>query len=387
MAEKDPNDLIKEMQEIDPSGESLEDSDSSKRPAIKRGIVAVISLVVIIAIVVVMRNFAGSGDDPAVAEGTEEIVSAETDGNVPVLMPAYDPDAASKSAAIRRSVVLDTVIPNRARQDVSLYIIEQGDNVFSIADKFGLQPESILWGNYESLQDNPREIYPGDKLYILPTDGIYHQVSAGETINSIADNFEVDPDAIVEWPANNLDPYDTDLDGKLEGGTYLIVPGGTRELQDWGPPAISRENPATAAYYGPGSCGAISTGAVGDGVFVWPAPTRFLSGYTYSAVHPAVDIGGSIGDPIYAADDGVVVYAGWSTYGYGNLIVIDHGYGWQTAYAHLMDGGIYVSCGQSVYQGEVIGGLGSTGNSSGPHLHFEMRSELYGKVNAVEWIP
>ena len=87
-------------------------------------------------------------------------------------------------------------------------------------------------------------------------------------------------------------------------------------------------------------------------------------------MHPAIDIGGQIGNAIYAADSGVVVYAGWSDYGYGYLIVIDHGNGWQSAYAHLSAVGVV--CGQSVFQGSVIGGLGSTGNSTGPHLHFEL---------------
>jgi murein DD-endopeptidase MepM/ murein hydrolase activator NlpD len=82
-----------------------------------------------------------------------------------------------------------------------------------------------------------------------------------------------------------------------------------------------------ARYYGPGSCGVIYEGAIGTGSFVWPTTEHFLSGYTFSAIHPAIDIGGQISNAVYAADSGVVVYAGWSNYGYGNLIVIDHGNG------------------------------------------------------------
>jgi len=96
-----------------------------------------------------------------------------------------------------------------------------------------------------------------------------------------------------------------------------------------------------------------------------------VSGYNYSAWHPGLDLVGRAGDPVYAADNGFVVYAGWSNVGYGNLIVIDHGNGWQTWYAHLSLA--YVACGQNVWQGSTIGGIGSTGNSSGPHLHFETR--------------
>ena len=111
-------------------------------------------------------------------------------------------------------------------------------------------------------------------------------------------------------------------------------------------------------------------GAIGTGTFVWPTVVRSLSGYGYSGIHQAIDIGGATGNAIFAADSGVVVYSGWSDYGYGYLIVVDHGNGFQTAYAHLST--VAVSCGQSVFQGGYIGAMGSTGNSSGPHLHFEL---------------
>ncbi|MCK5343496.1 MAG: M23 family metallopeptidase, partial [Candidatus Heimdallarchaeota archaeon] len=167
----------------------------------------------------------------------------------------------------------------------------------------------------------------------------------------------------------------------IPNNSWLIIPGGEAEVVDWGPPAITRDNPAVAAYYGPGSCGAVYDGAYGSGVFIWPTDSRWLSGYDWNPpIHKAIDIGGSSGDPIYASDSGVVVHSGNSNNGYGNLIVIDHGYGWQTAYAHLAF--VSVPCGQSVWRGDTIGGMGTTGNSSGVHLHFEMYNALYGgKVN------
>jgi len=117
---------------------------------------------------------------------------------------------------------------------------------------------------------------------------------------------------------------------------------------------------------------------------LWPTVERSIPGYSYNpGVHPAIDIGGAEGNSIFATDSGVVVYAGWSEYGYGNMIVIDHGNGWQSAYAHLLNVG--VSCGMSVYQGGTIGSLGNTGNSSGAHLHFEL---VYGgvKVNPMDYL-
>jgi murein DD-endopeptidase MepM/ murein hydrolase activator NlpD len=120
---------------------------------------------------------------------------------------------------------------------------------------------------------------------------------------------------------------------------------------------------------------------MGSLVFVWPTTEHYLSGFDYSPEtnHFGIDIAGQMGNPIFAADNGVVVYAGWNDYGYGEMIVIDHGSGWQTLYAHLSQ--VNVSCGQEVMKGDVIGLMGSTGKSTGPHLHFEMRSDDYGRVN------
>ena len=130
----------------------------------------------------------------------------------------------------------------------------------------------------------------------------------------------------------------------------LLIPGGVREWQGWSNPMIPRSNPASAKLMGPGYCGVVTTGYTGSGTFIWPTTATYISGYNYSPAtnHRAVDIGGAMGNALYAADSGVVVYAGWNNYGYGNTVVIDHGNGWRTLYAHIMDGGILVSCGQSV---------------------------------------
>jgi murein DD-endopeptidase MepM/ murein hydrolase activator NlpD len=167
----------------------------------------------------------------------------------------------------------------------------------------------------------------------------------------------------------------------------LVVPGGHRAFVTWSAPRITRDNPGVAKLLGPGSCGTIMDGAVGTGSFVWPANNHWLSGYDFSPStnHYGIDIAGGLGDAIYASDNGVVVYSGWNNWGYGYVVVIDHGGGWQTLYAHMSS--ISVGCGQSVYQGGVIGAFGSTGNSSGPHLHFEMLSESYGKVNPWNFLP
>jgi murein DD-endopeptidase MepM/ murein hydrolase activator NlpD len=314
---------------------------------------------------------------PTVAE--KEKLQVEVD------LPPYESGSSVHEASLKRVALMDTEIPIRPRVDVITYTVQQGDSIFSIADDFSLKAETILWGNYDLLKDNPHLLKTGQVLNILPVNGTYYQWNENDDLAQIASFFKVEPQAIIEYPGNRFDLTEaTATDPDLEPGAWLIVPDGWRPIKDWGPPAITRSNPASAAYYGAGHCGAVYEGAIGTGTFVWPTPGRQISGYHYNPpVHSAIDIGGYVGDPIYAVDNGVVVYAGWSDYGYGYLIVIDHGTGWQSAYAHLSAVG--VSCGQSVFQGSVIGALGSTGNSSGPHLHFEL---VYNgsKVNPLNFL-
>ncbi len=285
---------------------------------------------------------------------------------------------------IRREAQINTIIPSRPRVDVITYTVQTGDSLFIIADMYSLKPETILWGNYEVLEDNPHLLSKDQVLNILPTDGTYYQWQINDSLQQVAAFFGVDVEAILNFPGNHFDLTLAEASNPgIEAGEWLIIPGGQRAIKDWGPPAISRNNPASARYYGEGHCGSIYEGAIGTGTFVWPTPARFLSGYGYSGIHPAVDIAGEIGNAVFATDSGVVVYAGWSNYGYGYLIVIDHGNGWQSAYAHLS--AVAVTCGQSVFQGGYIGALGSSGNSSGPHLHFELVFNG-AKTNPLDYI-
>ncbi len=314
-------------------------------------------------------NLGPSQTAPPLASATPLV---EPQADPQVALPPLGRDLAPMSIGISRVATLNTEIPTRPRVDVTTYTVEQGDSIFSIATNFSLKPETILWGNFETLEDNPHLLKSGQELNILPTNGTYYQWHEGDNLRQIADFFKVDPQVIIEYPGNRFDLTETNPDNaNIEDGTWLIVPDGQRAIKDWGPPAITRSNPASAAFYGSGHCGSVYEGAVGTYTFVWPTTSHQISGYGYDpVVHAAIDIGGSEGNAIYAVDNGVVVYAGWSDYGYGYLIVIDHGTGWQSAYAHLSAVG--VTCGQSVFQGTMIGALGNTGNSSGAHLHFEM---------------
>lgn len=301
---------------------------------------------------------------------------------IPILPEFSEPESA-KVSSVQRVVQPYTIIPSRPRVNVLTYTVQTGDSVFGIAANFGLNPETILWSNYYVLADNPHRLQPGQELNILPVNGTYHKWSAGESLQKVAEFYKVDPIDVIEWPGNPFDVYAANIENPgIQPGTMLIIPDGQREMIDYGPPRIPRDNPAVARTYGPGHCGELIDGAIGVGTFIWPTGDRFITGYDYSPTtnHWGIDIDGDLGSAVWSIDNGVVVYSGWSYNGYGNLVVVDHGNGWQSLYAHLND--VIVGCGESVFQGTTLGGLGTTGNSSGPHLHFEL---ILGSAKVNPW--
>ena len=275
--------------------------------------------------------------------------------------------AASDSGDLTRQSDIHTNIPTRPRAEIKTYTVQSGDTLFGIAEKFGLKPETLVWGN-PILKDDPHLLQPGQELRIPPVDGVLRDVQPNDQLDVLARFYQVTVDDIVNWPGNDLD-----IDNpELKVGQVLMVPGGKREFVQFVIPQIIKTKRNTLPKdAGPGACpGGYTGGALGSGSFIWPANAHYLSGNNYWAGHLGIDIAAGTGDPIYASDSGVVVFAGWSNWGYGNMIAIDHGNGWQTLYAHLSQWNM--SCGQSAYQGNLVGLAGSTGNSSGPHLHFEM---------------
>lgn len=282
------------------------------------------------------------------------------------ILPIYQ--QAIKVDAVRRQGNLETIIPNRPRQDVQLYTVELGDSVFGIASYYKVQPETVLWSNYDSLKDNPHAITVGMELKVPPVDGVYYQWQEGDTFESVAAVFETDATEILGWGGNKFDLAKPSVDPDA----WVMIPGGQREFQQWIVPIIPRGAAGVSTgMYGAGACPGGYEGIYGTGSFVWPAINRTISGNDYWSGHLALDIGAAMGEPLYAADSGVVVFSGWSTGGYGYAVAIDHGNGYQTLYAHMSK--VNVSCGQSVNQGQTIGLAGSTGNSTGAHLHFEIR--------------
>lgn len=293
--------------------------------------------------------------------------------SLPEVMPPLQ--SAAGVDAIVRVTNPRTTIPTRPRGEPTKYTIQKGDSIFGIANQFKIKPESILWSNYATLNDDPHMISIGMELEIPPTDGVYYEWKENDTLEKVAATFKTDPESILEWPGNQLDITNP----VIEPGTMVMIPGGSREFKQWVVPvAYAPKSGVTKGVSGPGGCEVSAGGPVGNGTFVWPAVQHFLSGNDYWSGHLAIDIAAGEGAPVYASDSGVVVYAGSIGGGYGNMVMIDHQNGYHTLYAHMSQISVY--CGQGVGQGQLIGLAGSTGNSTGAHLHFEVRY-LGGFIN------
>jgi LysM repeat protein len=243
-----------------------------------------------------------------------------------------------------------TTIAERNRMAIITYTVQPNDNVWSIAQGFGLEAQTILWANPQ-VEKSPDLLSVGQVLTILPVDGIYYTVQSGDTVGKIAKKYQTTAEEIVAFELNSLEePY------SLTPGQMLVLPGGRKKI-------------VVPNYYPMTRVGSAPAGAAkGSGRFAWPA--RGLLSQRFWSGHQAIDIASRTGVPILAADGGYVVAAGRDTWGYGNQVVIDHGNGYMTRYAHMQK--IYVKAGQSVKKQQQIGTMGSTGRSTGPHLHFEV---------------
>ena len=305
---------------------------------------------------------------------TPTIVPTPENLAAPNFTTENEPDGVVREPEVQTTLAAETTAEVEERTDYEIYIVQEGDTIFDIAERYGLAAETILWTNWYVLGEMPDAIYPGNEVIIPPTEGAMYKWYDGDGLNGVSSYFGVTPQDIINYPLNNLDPNTVGdwSHPNITAGTMLFVPGGTRPNVSWVP--ARGEELAGNAYLGPGACSGILYGNIGTGTFTWPTDHHWLSGYDYTPpVHNGLDFDGDMGSPLYAADSGVVIYSGWSDRGYGNLIVLDHDGGWQTYYGHIMDGGLLVGCGANVVKGELIAYMGSTGNSTGPHLHFELR--------------
>jgi murein DD-endopeptidase MepM/ murein hydrolase activator NlpD len=269
------------------------------------------------------------------------------------------------------------------RDQVVSYTVGEGDQLWKIADRFGVRPQTILWSNELSSSE---QISPGQQLVILPFDGVIVEVTAEDSIDSLAEEYGVTPSAIRDWPANELGETDSlisDQSIMIPGGVPPAAPESARgnaephdtvETDDVEMPEADEEPEKFLSFYNqpprevPSQNEESSeVSAEGTGEFIWP--TTGVITQHFHATHNGWDIASEPGTEIFAVDNGRVTFAGWHEYGLGYAVAIDHGNGYETWYGHMNEHPP-VEVGQIVEQGEYIGPMGSTGFSTGPHVHF-----------------
>lgn len=297
----------------------------------------------------------------------------------PILADTF-PAFSSKAATVQRlpspndqaqSIAVDenafqTNVSTKPRDKVITYTVERGDTLSTIAQKFGISVDTVKWEN--NLTSDYVSV--GDELQILPVTGVAYKVQQGDTVYTIAKKFDTDAQKIVDFPFNDFANPET---FSLVVGEELIVPDGVKPSSQ---PAYRATQPAYIAQ----APSQISFS--GDG-FHWPIQGIITQGFSW--YHNGIDIAGPIGTPIYAAKSGVVAEAdcGWN-WGYGCHVLLKHDGGWSTMYAHMVTQPV-VSAGQTVSGGQLLGYRGSTGKSTGPHTHFEIRSPG-GNVNPMSYL-
>lgn len=279
---------------------------------------------------VIAQEFPGETSDPWSVETTGAVLSA-TDTNPQT----------------------STLISEKARAEIVEYTVQEGDTVGTIAEKFGVSENTIRWQN-DITGDN---IKIGQTIEVLPVTGVSHLVKKGDTVHSIAKKYDSSAQAIADFPYNT---FTNDETFELAVGQQVIVPEGVIVSTSSGSTGYASRIRITP------DAGTV----VASGNFVWPTQGGISQGFSW--YHKGIDISNRAAPNVLAADAGTVVTAGWSVYGYGNHVVVDHGNGYRTLYAHLQ--AIYVGVGQSVRRGDALGRMGSTGRSTGTHLHFEVIS-------------
>lgn len=275
--------------------------------------------------------------------------------SAPILANAYQASSSAEftpPSAVLTSLdvgsAIQTEVSEKPRDQVIDYVVQQGDTISKIAQQFGISIDTVKWAN--DIKNDSLSI--GQTLKIPPVTGIVVKVKEGETIYSIAKKYKSDAQNIVNFPFNEFSDPETFA---LNVGQTLIVPGGVQ--------------PEAAPIAAPAQVFVDASGAQGTGQFLWPTSgiiTQYPSWY-----HMAFDIANPGGPGIAAADSGIVTLVQYLKYDYGQHVIISHGNGMSTLYAHMQ--AIYVKPGDKVTRGQVIGKMGSTGRSTGTHLHFEIR--------------
>jgi len=242
---------------------------------------------------------------------------------------------------------------------ISYYIVQKGDTISEIAELFNVSSNTIAWEN-----NLGSSIKIGQELRILPVTGIRHKVVKGDTIGSIARKYDVESEDITVY--NSID------ESRLVVGKEIVVPNGVKQA------VVVKASSSSKTYSTP-------TISVGSGYYIRPTGGTITSNFGPRSLgyHYGIDYGAPTGTPIVASASGTVIKTTCGS-GYGNCLIIAHSNGTQTLYAHASV--LYVSTGVQVKQGQKIAAVGSTGRSTGPHLHFEIIKSNGQKLNPAQYI-
>ncbi len=315
-----------------------------------------------------LYSLIGSGEQDFTLEdiqGNSDLIAVETNNQTAAeTTEIQDWAGTTISGAIVKPYLVSTQLSGSVtsgsinRLQIIEHQIKNGETLSQIASQYSLKVETILWANNLTTRSLLR---PGNTLKIPPADGAIHTVKKGETLGQIAKLYGVTTDQITDY--NKIDAR------TLSIGKELLIPGATKVPSTIAVKPTQTTKPVNNQQTtGPVNIPAPSAAV---GTYIWPTGAKIITQY-YGLRHTGVDIAGPIGLPNYAARDGVVIKSqcGYNG-GYGCYIILDHGGGITTLYGH--NSKLLVSVGEQVSQGQVIGLLGSTGRSTGPHLHFEVR--------------
>jgi murein DD-endopeptidase MepM/ murein hydrolase activator NlpD len=304
----------------------------------------------------------------------------------PIAITGYGPnDVAGPDDLAPNTFILVVGGQMPVRERIEEYTVRNGDTLWSIANRFGLEPSTLVWAN--SLT-NGDVLAIGQPLIIPPVNGTIHRVQEGESLAGLAERYGVKPEQIAAFAPNGLGGGSAPLPG-----ADLVIPGGTPPAPP--PPIIAEPVPSEPIAAPPAAAPAVPTATTPEagtravGSFIWPATgaltTYFGDNPRYYGPggHNGLDIANGVGTPLLAADGGVVIFSGWQG-GLGNAVAVDHENGFVTWYGHASS--LAVRAGQRVARGQVVAYMGSTGNSTGSHIHFIIiRNGVY--VDPLSYLP
>lgn len=340
--------------------------------------------VALIVLFVIVRPYSLALDAPTVTWHRPAEAAAARPGPVSSAAVAPRPADQVLEAAVLpwtarsiRGIIVPMAAPRREKRTTIVnYTVQSGDNVIRIAHQFGLDVSTVLWAN-PVLEDDPDLLAIGQDLKILPVDGTLYTVLRGDSVEAIAAKHKVEVSAIVDYPANGLSGGAT-----LQAGQVLVIPGGEKPYVPK-PTPTPRPAPTRAPAQAPAAPVQVPSAS---GSLLWPMQGVISQGYWVAqyASHRAIDIAAPTGTPIYAAENGVVTHVQWNLWPYGTMVMVTHDNGMKTLYAHMS--ALNVANGQTVSKGDQLGACGSTGRSTGPHVHFEVIRNG-AQVNPLLYLP